>query len=145
VTGILGSVDIGSIAGMPFEIPVRRGAGWMDTEAPGWWKRDYTAPIQLKKLDMSDPNRCVLGQVYGSFYPCPPMVRTLSRYGYNPDVVLDQDSIVGRRLDQDILEEYGPRGLALPRSAGMDTWDILTATWRALIQGRRNQFSNRSK
>lgn len=38
------------------------GAEWLDEKRPGWWQS-----IDLDRLDISDCDRCVLGQVFGGF------------------------------------------------------------------------------
>lgn len=38
---------------------VARGAKWMDTNVPYWWKQ-----VEVNTLDMASPCSCVLGQVF---------------------------------------------------------------------------------
>lgn len=40
---------------------VARGAAWLDSVLPDWWK---THAIDLDALDMSDGCQCVVGQLY---------------------------------------------------------------------------------
>lgn len=41
---------------------VERGMAWLDAHVPGWLDR-----IDMETLDIGDCDRCVLGQLFGSF------------------------------------------------------------------------------
>ena len=54
---------------------VARGVAWLDEHDPTWWRADATPvssmhdsePIELDRLDISDPCGCVLGHRWGHF------------------------------------------------------------------------------
>ena len=41
---------------------VQRGAALLDKENPGWERK-----INLRKLDMADPELCIIGLLYGNY------------------------------------------------------------------------------
>lgn len=43
---------------------VQAGAAWLDQHVPGW-----VADIDLNRLDLASPCRCILGQIHGGEYP----------------------------------------------------------------------------
>ncbi len=45
---------------------VARGAGWLDSALPGWHRE-----IDLNRLILSSPCRCVLGQLWGDYADSP--------------------------------------------------------------------------
>lgn len=47
---------------LTLEDRVARGADWLDTNYPDWWRT-----INLDLLDVGDCTVCVLGQLYGDF------------------------------------------------------------------------------
>lgn len=53
---------------------VAAGVAWLDEHDPGWWREDApehltrdAQPIDLDRLDIDDPCRCVLGYRWGHF------------------------------------------------------------------------------
>jgi hypothetical protein len=49
---------------LTIEARVARGAEWLDQQRPGWEQPDN---FDLRRFDLSDPCRCVIGQVYGDY------------------------------------------------------------------------------
>lgn len=47
-----------------YEAEIARGMAWLDAERPGWRER-----LDRTRLDMSNPDRCPLGQEFGSSRP----------------------------------------------------------------------------
>jgi hypothetical protein len=98
---------------------VQAGAAWLDEHRPGW-----VADIDLDRLVLSSPCRCVLGQLYGSYYNAPIKYFDTSDYGF--DTLAE---------DEDLPND----------DAGMDAYVAaidgeyveLTAAWRDLIAARR--------
>lgn len=45
---------------------VKRGSTLLDHQQPNWYKN-----IDLNKLDLSDSDKCILGQTFGNFYENP--------------------------------------------------------------------------
>jgi hypothetical protein len=45
---------------------VARGAAWLDEQEPGWARQ-----VDLARLALSSPCRCVLGQLYGEYMDAP--------------------------------------------------------------------------
>jgi len=66
-----------AVAEATIEQRVAAGAAWLDQHEPGWLDR-----IDAWGLDLASSCRCILGQVYGSFYAA-------------PDTVLDQAAALG--------------------------------------------------
>src|SRR6267378_6692445 len=56
------------------------GAAWLDTEKPGWVDR-----IDLEKLDLVDPDYCILGQEYGSYFGAPLSLAGRLDFGFAAD------------------------------------------------------------
>jgi hypothetical protein len=98
---------------------VQAGATWLDQHRPGW-----VADIDLDRLLLSSPCRCVLGQLYGSYYTAPVDYWQTSEYGF---AALAEDADLP---DDDAgLDAY---------EAGRDSeYAELDAAWRELIAARR--------
>jgi len=63
---------------------VAAGAAFLDEHDPDWWRADVERAIDLDKLSLSDPSRCVLGQRC----PTESLNRFLSeRFTLSPDEV----------------------------------------------------------
>jgi hypothetical protein len=94
---------------------VARGAALLDEREPGWWQR-----IDLDRLDLGSPCRCVLGQLITDKDPQPPSlwIEILGWFG-----------IRSRSDVSHGFNTYGP---------GTDAqYRHLTAAWRNLIEVRR--------
>jgi len=87
---------------------VARGAGLLDQLFPGWLDR-----VDLDRLDLSDPDGCLLGQMYGS-------------YGLALSVL---------RISEVTAADYGFQ--ASTRWHPRRQFAVLTAAWRDLITSRR--------
>lgn len=84
---------------------VERGAALLDARRPGW-----DALIDLGKLDLNNPWRCVLGQTYGG-------------YAEGVDTLFHRDPGEGYRYGFSSVWDEG--------------YDVLTESWRELITARR--------
>jgi hypothetical protein len=51
---------------------VERGAAWMDKKHPGWFRK-----LDVSRLDAHSDDRCVIGQVTGSFTATQPWFRSI--------------------------------------------------------------------
>jgi hypothetical protein len=91
------------------DLRVAAGAAWLDANRPGWWQR-----INLATLDLGDPCRCVLGQLFGDYAEAPVGARFTDTDAY---VAIDQ---------------------GFNNAGGEDEDATLTAAWRTLITARRN-------
>jgi hypothetical protein len=76
------------------EYQVKKGAAWLDIAIPNWkWK------IQVSILDMEDPYKDIIGQIFGSFYNFKFSEHDVERR--------DKDTeSYGFDLDCDIYEDY---------------------------------------
>jgi hypothetical protein len=98
---------------------VQAGATWLDEHRPGW-----VADIDLDRLLLSSPCRCVLGQLYGSYYDAPVKYYDTSDYGFATlaeDQVLPDDDASQDAYEAAIDGEYAE----------------LDAAWRELVATRR--------
>lgn len=91
---------------------VARGAALLDVATPGWFEA-----INLDWLDLSNCNRCVLGQLAGDF------MDALVEYEINPDEARAR----GFEVSVDVEDV----------SVIDAEYDALTAAWRELITARR--------
>ena len=82
---------------------VARGAAWLDSELPGW-----VAEIDLNRLVLSSPCRCICGQLYGE-------------YADRPDAIWHTDAEHGFNVFSDDPSE----------------WGALEDEWRRVITERR--------
>lgn len=98
---------------------VEAGARWLDENRPGWVDR-----IDLDTLDLGDPCRCVLGQLWDRYELAP----LSARYE-------DGDQEYGDWI-------AGDRGF---HREGRIGYSDLTDAWRALIVARRAQVSARGE
>ena len=105
------------------ETRVARGAALLDEKLPGWVHR-----IDLDKLDLGSPCRCVLGQTWdepsGTRAGETPFHLHVERLGLWPD-------------DGDVAHGFNAGGEDW--FEGEDEYVTLTAAWRALILARRNE------
>lgn len=93
---------------------VARGARLLDQRAPGWWHR-----VSVLDLDISDPAKCVLGQVFGRYGP---------GVGF---LAVDDPAEYGFTLGDAPPPSHGERGRkALAR------WQALTDAWSREICAR---------
>lgn len=93
---------------------VGRGAEWLDEQLIGW-----RAKINLRNFDMTNPCRCVLGQVFGNYWDA-------------VQEVAPQDERRGDALDDynDVYAWEVDRGFNLPVGEDDDTdWDALERAW----------------
>jgi hypothetical protein len=99
---------------------VTAGAAYLDTSFPGW-----VDLIDLDILRLINPRNCVLGQLYGTFFRAPLV-------GERDDAVLTEQ--VTDPLGFDIHYQFRTKD-GVPDFS--DKYYLLTATWKALIEGRR--------
>lgn len=110
---------------MTLTIPERvaQGAAWLDEHYPGWERH-----IDLTRLDLSDPCRCVLGQlalaitdqeIVDDFF-----IQDSSPYSW---LVLQQDALPRDKCwsDRGFLTYTGP-----------EDWPLLDEAWISLIKLR---------
>jgi hypothetical protein len=98
---------------------VAAGAAWLDEHEPGW-----VADIDLDRLLLSSPCRCVLGQLYGSYYTAPVKYYDTSDFGF---AALAEDA--DQPDDDAAWDAY---------EAALDSeYAQLDAAWRELIATRR--------
>jgi len=90
---------------MTIEERVRRGAALLDETYHRWWKYVRTT---VGFFDMGNPNRCVLGQLYGSFGEGCAALRVS---GFSNEFGFDTD--------------------------GEDSYAMLQELWRSTIEARR--------
>jgi hypothetical protein len=96
------------------------GAEWLDAQIaehvvePGW-----RAKINLRTFDMTNPCRCVLGQVFGNYW------EALDELAPEDDMRAPLDSD-----DETVLDWEVDRGFNLPRGQDTDEdWDALEIAW----------------
>jgi hypothetical protein len=100
---------------------VERGAKLLDEHRPGWELK-----IDLQALDLSSCDRCVLGQIYGSYgdgYDLLGLTDETSPYGFDRELSRQASFISLERLCQDIKED----------------WKALREEWTSLIKDRLDQ------
>lgn len=85
---------------------VKRGAEFLDEMVPGWYRK-----INLRKLDISDQERCICGQLEYKFHA--------------RDVPYDLPATLGFR------HKWG----------GEAEYDLMTEMWRVHIKMRRGEKS----
>lgn len=90
---------------------VGRGTKWLDENRPGW-----AAMVSADKLDLSSPENCVLGQVYGLYYEAPPIASRSGRERYRWTVRHGFDRN-NRWLDSFLLESEWEQVLEVRRGA----------------------------
>jgi hypothetical protein len=92
------------------QVRVGRGAEWLDArEHPSWRQR-----INLRNFDMTNPCRCVLGQVFGNYWD--------ALVDHGPDPVVDADG--------EVHEWEVEHGFNLPQDQEDDAdWDALERAW----------------
>ncbi len=90
---------------------VARGVAWLDETRPGWAER-----VDLDRLDLASPCRCVLGQEFGDYF------EIVWSDGAPPDT-----------------QAYGFNAAspASGRQAQSREFDALEAEWRRVIAERR--------
>jgi hypothetical protein len=93
---------------------VAKGAAYLDEREPGWWKR-----IDLDKLDLRKPCRCILGQL------------DTDRQEH------DFWSLIAARFGLDVFEDDDQRLGFNAVGHSERAFANLTAAWRALIEARR--------
>jgi hypothetical protein len=97
---------------------VARGAALLDEREPGWWQR-----IDLDRLDLRSPCRCVLGQLHGNYYPA-------------ADRMFGGDD---RKVESAaIAHGFDSVGVIPPYTE----YDALDAAWRDLITARRAEAAS---
>lgn len=92
---------------------VGRGAEWLDRQpvADEWRSR-----INLRNFDMTNPCRCVLGQVFGNYWDAVEELAPQDERGH-----VDQDGVHNWEVD---------RGFNLPEDEEDDSdWDALERAW----------------
>jgi len=67
---------------------VENGVQWLDENMPGW----LTA-IDLNRLRLSSPCRCILGQLYGEYMDRPDELDNGAAYGFNANWVDGADEV----------------------------------------------------
>ncbi len=91
---------------------VDRGAKWLDKQKPEWHRK-----IVFKNLDMSDPDTCIIGQLFGKFSDAPMSEIQEVSLGFNiSDAIAD--------LLWDARQEH---------------WDALEETWKDKIRAIRKK------
>jgi hypothetical protein len=98
---------------------VAAGAAYLDEIEPGWVER-----IDLGKLVLSSPCRCILGQLHGDYWRSPLMAPY--RTAYDPDQLAegdDRSAALGFTVTRDSYDSL--------------QFDALTAEWKRLIEARR--------
>ena len=93
---------------------ITRGIAWLDQHAPGWVDR-----IDLDVLDVADPERCPLGQIFGSYTDGLDVIG--QRFG-SPGGFCSG----GGLMTDGSQDDYSP-----------DEYPALNAAWRAAIIDRR--------
>jgi len=88
------------------ESAVDKGEVWLDENIPGWWEK-----VDLRKLDMSNGCKCVLGQVEEDY--------SVSRHSHNLST-----------------QRCCSMGLILYPRFSLD-YPALTAEWKKRIKARR--------
>lgn len=111
---------------MNTKVAVKESANFLDRIAPRWYRH-----INVERLDLSDPDLCIVGQCFGR------------NYQHHLRTLRELDAPAYRRLP---LGDYsGVRAFALSESDGKWTvpkWKRLTALWREQIQIRRRLDSS---
>lgn len=92
---------------------VAAGAAWLDAERPGWVER-----IDLDRLDLESPCRCILGQEFGDYFEAI----------WNEEINTPDTAACGFTVAD--LAVIG-------RAAGDREFAALTAEWRRVITERR--------
>ena len=126
---------------------VAAGAAFLDEHDPDWWKPDTGRAINVKQLDLAEPEQCVLGQ------RCP--VAILAEYCLLDLAELSPDD-VDELWSQEGYRAYTAYAQALSgfkdwaeivvwadrhgfsNSAGWDGYPDLTAEWKRVITERRS-------
>ena len=93
------------------------GATYLDVVRPGW-----AAEINLDILDLSNCEVCVLGQLYGNFWPAAENLFAMRATG------------VRRRIDQGCHAAAIETGFNVPDD--VEDYVPLTAAWKAEIRRR---------
>lgn len=103
---------------------VERGVSWLDAHVPDWIDK-----VEVIELQMADPCRCILGQVFGDEADPEP-------YGYSGfDIGLDK----AYETDPDGLDESAT-GWAVDHGFDADIdWEYsaLAEEWSGVIEARR--------
>ena len=86
---------------------VANGAKVLDLISPGWAKR-----LNLKKLDLEDCDRCVLGQLFNGYF------------GTESTILRYQGVELGYSFPEDVDDD--------------EAWENLTELWKEQIRKRRN-------
>jgi hypothetical protein len=126
---------------------VAAGAAFMDEHDPGWWRADVEQAIDLDRLLMDQPDRCILGQ------RCPLTVLAAFCHTVPDDEFLDDErwrSYTAYAIELSGIRQtsiFGPAGLARwgdahgfsnsDESGGWEGYPSLTAEWKRVILARR--------
>jgi hypothetical protein len=102
--------DLAATRNLPYAAEVCRGAAFLDREEPGW-----ASVINPNQLSLISPCKCILGQLHGNYFHSPFTIRL--------------------HTNQEMEEWAAPLGLDIVGGGGYE-YDLLTATWRALVEGR---------
>jgi hypothetical protein len=98
---------------------VTEGVLWLDEKAPGWAER-----VDLSLLDMKDPQRCIIGQVFrGESFGYALASRGVRAWGFS--LGFDRRDSEPSWVLFPFLNRWWPRG-----------WEGLTRLWRAEITQR---------
>lgn len=112
---------------------VRMGAKLLDTQAPGWQYK-----VKITDLDMSNGDRCILGQTFGEFL--------------KGERFLWPDKLLKSSEDQDMLAERhgflvadGIMGDDTPGVRYTEVYDRLGTLWADEVRKRRGRSGTRGK
>lgn len=119
---------------------VAAGAACLDQTDPGWWAAGSERAVDLDWLDLSEGNRCVLGQ------RCPPEAR-IGHPWYSTGYQLFAAQLAGADpADVEAVDTWASaRGFIVrdwksaddESAATTAEYDALTAEWKRVITGRR--------
>ncbi len=101
---------------------VAKGAAWLDTERPRWWRS-----VKVTMLDMEKPSMCVLGQVFAKDAMKSQRYDRFISHGY--DIVFNAHQ---RKITTHGFNVQG----------GGPTYDELHFAWLDEIRARRNASRN---
>jgi hypothetical protein len=66
-----------AVAELTIEQRVEAGASWLDQHAPGWFD-----VVDLGRLDVSEPECCPLGFIYGNWWDAPEPIAMRADLGF---------------------------------------------------------------
>ena len=107
---------------------VAAGVAYLDEHDPGWWRRDVSGAIDLKRLDVGDGTTCILGQ------RCPAERLMRSCEG---DPFKAQLRYITRGKGNRVSLEEWPVQHGFDAGGHYPGFSRLTAEWRRVISERR--------